>query len=158
MWCWNAVRLRIRGALNAGNSMRAGEAQAGQGRFGSTGPSVTLLSPLVPAPVGYPALARAARNDPRGCCESLARSLDHPESALVYASRVDARQVDAAASTNGAFLRASLRISGLRPGFAKSDLNARPRTTRAYLASLHCHLIEIKIGTAGGLIRESCKR
>jgi hypothetical protein len=63
MWCWNAVRLRIRGALNAGNSMRAGEAQAGQGRFGSTGPSVTLLSPLVPAPVGYPALARAARNE-----------------------------------------------------------------------------------------------
>ena len=60
----------------------------------------------------------------RGSCESLARSLDDPESALVYASRVDARQVDAAASTNGAFLRASLRISGLRPGFAKSDLNA----------------------------------
>ena len=106
--------------------MRAGEAQAGQGRFGSTGPSVTLLVRwCVPAPVGYPPLARPARNDfSRGCCELLARSLDDPELALVYASRVDERQVDAAASTNGASLRASLRISGLRPGFAKSDLNA----------------------------------
>jgi hypothetical protein len=107
--------------------------------------------------------ARAARNESRGFCESPARSLDDPESALVYASRVDARQVDAAASTNGAFLRASLRISGLGPGFAnpnkpcqcRSDLNA---LCESGVASLQRHLIEIKIGTAGGLIRESCKR
>jgi hypothetical protein len=75
----------LRATVAPGILCVSGEAQAGSGAIWFNRPLVTLRSPLVrSAPLGYQPLARAARNESRGSCESLARSSNDPESALLY--------------------------------------------------------------------------